>query len=181
MDGDRPQYLARLAQHLQNTYNLENVTARGGYDNGNGSGMELTPAVTFDAVYSTSYTVKFTIAWHPSYDVPCIFFQILSSEEADSGTEDVDDADLFDSQTITFDQNALQFLTQTRHKHLIKLQERSTPSSVATAPSNVSVAIYTAPTNTYFFIHPCQTTALAEEGVYDFRWLGFFLAALGMY
>lgn len=184
MDGDKLRYLDKLAYHLRDTYNFANVTIRGGQDSGNRFGTELTPALIFDAVYNASYTVKFTIAWHPSYNVPCVFFQIFSSEGLDSGTEDADDADdanMFDSQTLTFNESALQFLTNIRHKHLVKSQRESTPASIATTRSNVSVDIYIAPANTYFFIHPCQTSSLAEEGVYDFRWLDFFLAALGMY
>lgn len=174
MDGDRLEYLTQLAHFLRATYNFRNVTTRG---DSNNSDLTLTPSVTFNAFYNTTYSVEFTIAWHPGYDVPCVFFQIYTSE--------TEDDDLFDSKTLTFDQKALHFLMHTRQRHLLKSHSTSTstgePSSVLSSPSEVSVALFTGPTSTYFYIHPCQTAALAVGEVHDFRWLGFFLAALGIY
>lgn len=172
-------YLQELFHYIEKKYNFNNLRL-------NCKPLDsitdtLVPSITFEGLFSDKFNVKFTISNHPSYDVPCLYFQIYQV----SIIQDKDGFEI-EREFLTFDNKCLNFILGSHQRHLIK--ESScfvNPSLIRTAP----IDFFSTMNNTYFYIHPCQLhglTSVADATGKTFKsnnfvWIELFLAVLGIY
>lgn len=165
--------LQQITQFLNTNYNFNNVC------------LTTEPAVTFTAKYNPQLTLHFKIAWHPAYDVPCVFFQIYKTV--------MEDIDQVESQLLTFDTKTLHLITHSRYPHLVKGSSTVisySTSTNTTTTTTATVDLLSTPKGTSFFIHPCQTRLLLQidpsadapsHNNNNMNWLALFFAAVGVY
>lgn len=173
------EYLQELFEHIRKKYNFNNIRL-------NCKPLDpitdaLLPSITFDGLFSDKYNVKFTISYHPGYDVPCLYFQIyqISIIEDQNGFE-------IEREFLTFDNNSLNFILRSHQKHLIKNSSCFVNSSMISA---APIDLFSTMNNTYFYIHPCQLHQLVSvadatektDTPHKFVWIELFLAVLGIY
>ncbi|KAG0688674.1 hypothetical protein C6P40_000687 [Pichia californica] len=144
-----------IFQYIYENYNFNNLNINSNNDNNNtnesNTSDSLSPSITFNAIYSKSFNVKFTIAIHPGYDVPCIYFQIFKISFDDGG---------FETEILTFDDDSLNTIIYSHQSEISKNPSKYTIISPISQSSPID--LFNTSNNTYFYIHPSYTQARAH-------------------